>query len=37
MKKYSTLLTVVITILFVGLLTWILPITYLNGELVYVT
>ena len=34
MKKYSTLLTVVITILFIGLLTWILPITYFNGELV---
>lgn len=34
MKKYSTLFTVVITILLVALLTWILPITYLNGELI---
>ena len=33
MKKYSTLLVVVITILIVALLTWILPITYLQGEL----
>ena len=28
------MLTVVITILFIGLLTWLLPITYLNGELI---
>ena len=34
MKKYNTLLVVSITILFVALLTWILPVTYLNGELV---
>lgn len=34
MKKYNTLLVVVITILFVALLTWILPVTYLNGEFV---
>ena len=34
MKKYHTLLVVAITILFVMLLTWILPITYLNGELI---
>lgn len=34
MKKYHTLLVVAITILFVMLLTWILPITYLNGEIV---
>ena len=33
MKKYNTLFVVVITILLVTLLTWILPITYLNGEL----
>lgn len=33
MKKYNTLLVVVITILFVALLTWIFPITYLSGEL----
>ena len=34
MKKYSTLLVVVITVLFVALLSWILPVTYLSGELV---
>ena len=34
MKKYNTLYVVVITILLVALLTWILPITYLQGELV---
>lgn len=34
MKKYNTLLVVVITILFVALLTWIFPVTYFNGELV---
>ena len=34
MKKYHTLLVVAITILVVMLLTWILPITYLSGELV---
>lgn len=34
MKKYNTLLVVVFTVLFVCLLTWILPITYLNGEFV---
>lgn len=34
MKKYNTLLVVVFTILFVCLLTWILPITYLNGEFI---
>ncbi len=34
MKKYHTLLVVAITILFVVLLTWILPITYQNGELI---
>ena len=34
MKKYHTLLVVTISILFVMLLTWILPITYLNGELI---
>ena len=34
MKKYSTLLVVVITILLVALLSWFLPITYLNGELI---
>lgn len=33
MKKYNTLFVVVITILFVALLTWIFPITYLSGEL----
>ena len=33
MKKYNTLFVVVITILLTALLTWILPITYLNGEL----
>lgn len=32
MKKHNTLLVVFFTILFVCLLTWILPITYLNGE-----
>lgn len=34
MKKYNTLLVVIFTFLFVALLTWILPITYLNGEFV---
>lgn len=35
MKKYHTLLVVAITILFVALLTWFLPITYMsNGELI---
>lgn len=34
MKKYNTLLVVVFTVLFVALLTWILPVTYLNGEFV---
>lgn len=34
MKKYHTLLVVGITILVVLLLTWILPITYLNGEMI---
>ena len=34
MKKYNTLFVVGITILFVALLTWILPVTYLSGEFV---
>ena len=34
MKKYHTLLVVAISILFVMLLTWILPITYFSGDLV---
>ena len=34
MKKYSTLLVVTIMILLIALLTWILPVTYLNGELI---
>ena len=34
MKKYNTLFVVTITILVFVLLTWILPITYLNGELI---
>lgn len=34
MKKYNTLFVVAITILVFILLTWIFPITYLNGELV---
>ena len=34
MKKYNTLFVVTLTILIVALLTWILPVTYLNGELV---
>ena len=35
MKKYHTLLLVAITVLFVALLTWFLPISYLNnGQLV---
>ena len=34
MKKYHTLLVVAITILVVTLLTWILPITYYQGELI---
>ncbi len=34
MKKYNTLLVVSITILVLVLLTWIFPVTYLNGELV---
>lgn len=34
MKKYNTLFVVVLTILVIALLTWILPVTYLSGELV---
>ena len=34
MKKYNTLFVVFFTVLFVFLLTWILPITYLNGEFI---
>lgn len=34
MKKYNTLFVVLFTILFVALLTWILPITYIGGEFV---
>jgi len=34
MKKYNTLFVVIFTVLFVALLTWILPITYLGGEFV---
>lgn len=34
MKKYHTLLVVAITVLVVALLTWILPITYYQGELI---
>ncbi len=34
MKKYHTLLVVAITILVVALLTWILPITYFQGEMI---
>lgn len=34
MKKYNTLFVVAITILLFVLLTWILPITYLSGELI---
>ena len=34
MKKYNTLFVVLFTILFAALLTWILPITYLNGEFI---
>ena len=34
MKKYHTLLVVAITVLVVLLLTWILPITYYNGEMI---
>jgi len=34
MKKYHTLLVVAITIFVVVLLTWIFPITYLQGELI---
>ena len=34
MKKYSTLLVVTIMILLIALLTWILPVTYFNGELI---
>jgi len=34
MKKYNTLFVVGITILVFILLTWILPVTYLNGELI---
>ena len=34
MKKYNTLFVVAITILVFVLLTWILPVTYLSGELV---
>ena len=33
MKKYNTLFVVVVSILAVLLLTWVLPITYLNGTL----
>ena len=34
MKKYNTLFVVIFTILFVTLLTWILPITYMNGSFI---
>ena len=34
MKKYHTLLVVAITVLVVVLLTWILPITYFQGDLI---
>lgn len=34
MKKYNTLFVVIFTVLFVALMTWILPITYLSGEFV---
>lgn len=34
MKKYNTLFVVIFTVLFVALLTWILPITFINGEFV---
>lgn len=34
MKKHNTLFVVIFTILFVALLTWILPITYMQGELI---
>jgi len=34
MKKYNTLFVVIFAILFVVLLTWLLPITYLNGNFV---
>ena len=34
MKKYNTLFVVIFTVLFVALLTWILPITYINGDFV---
>lgn len=34
MKKYNTLFVVIFTILLLVLLTWILPITYLNGQFV---
>ncbi len=34
MKKYHTLLVVAISILVVVLLTWIFPITYVNGEMI---
>ena len=34
MKKYNTLFVVIMTILVVTLLSWILPVTYLSGELI---
>ena len=34
MKKYNTLFVVIFTVLFVALLSWILPITYLNGTFI---
>ena len=34
MKKYNTLYVVILTILFAFLLTWLFPITYLNGEFI---
>lgn len=34
MKKYNTLFVVIFTVLFLMLLTWLLPVTYLNGTFV---
>ena len=34
MKKYSTLFVVIFTVLFITLMTWILPVTYINGGFV---
>lgn len=34
MKKYNTLFVIILTMLFVTLMTWILPITYVNGEII---